>query len=146
MAVVVVTDTSARLPADIRERWAIREVPLHILLDGVDLRDGVDEVPDDIHKCHATTAAATPAELRAAYRAALADSAGDGVVAVHISAGLSGTYRAAKLAAADLGPEVRVIDSKSAAMGTGALGRASCRQCGGRQQRRGGTGSPPSGM
>ncbi|EUA87545.1 hypothetical protein I551_5999 [Mycobacterium ulcerans str. Harvey] len=59
MAVVVVTDTSARLPVDIRERWAIREVPLHILLDGVDLRDGVDEVPDDIHKCHATTAAAT---------------------------------------------------------------------------------------
>lgn len=127
MAVVVVTDTSARLPADIRERWAIREVPLHILLDGVDLRDGVDEVPDDIHKCHATTAAATPAELRAAYRAALADSAGDGVVAVHISAGLSGTYHAAKLAAADLGPEVRVIDSKSAAMGTGFVALAAAR-------------------
>nr|WP_134429373.1 DegV family protein [Mycobacterium ulcerans] len=127
MAVVVVTDTSARLPADIRERWAIREVPLHILLDGVDLRDGVDEVPDDIHKCHATTAAATPAELRAAYRAALADSAGDGVVAVHISAGLSGTYRAAKLAAADLGPGVRVIDSKSAAMGTGFVALAAAR-------------------
>lgn len=127
MAVVVVTDTSARLPADIRERWAIREVPLHILLDGVDLRDGVDEVPDDIHKCHATTAAVTPAELRAAYRAALADSAGDGVVAVHISAGLSGTYRAAKLAAADLGPEVRVIDSKSAAMGTGFVALAAAR-------------------
>ncbi|BAV42521.1 DegV family protein [Mycobacterium ulcerans] len=127
MAVVVVTDTSARLPADIRERWAIREVPLHILLDGVDLRDGVDEVPDDIHKCHATTAAATPAELRAVYRAALADSAGDGVVAVHISAGLSGTYRAAKLAAADLGPEVRVIDSKSAAMGTGFVALAAAR-------------------
>ncbi|BBX57848.1 DegV domain-containing protein [Mycobacterium shottsii] len=127
MAVVVVTDTSARLPADIRERWAIREVPLHILLDGVDLRDGVDEVPDDIHKCHATTAAATPAELRAAYRAALADSAGDGVVAVHISAGLSGTYRAAKLAAADLGPDVRVIDSKSAAMGTGFVALAAAR-------------------
>ncbi|WP_373142750.1 DegV family protein [Mycobacterium marinum] len=127
MAVVVVTDTSARLPADIRERWAIREVPLHILLDGVDLRDGVDEVPADIHKCHATTAAATPAELRAAYRAALADSAGDGVVAVHISAGLSGTYRAAKLAAADLGPDVRVIDSKSAAMGTGFVALAAAR-------------------
>lgn len=127
MAVVVVTDTSARLPADIRERWAIREVPLHILFDGVDLRDGVDEVPDDIHKCHATTAAATPAELRAAYRAALADSAGDGVVAVHISAGLSGTYRAAKLAAADLGPDVRVIDSKSAAMGTGFVALAAAR-------------------
>lgn len=56
MTVVVVTDTSCRLPADLREQWSIRQVPLHILLDGLDLRDGVDEIPDDIHKRHATTA------------------------------------------------------------------------------------------
>lgn len=59
MTVVVVTDTSCRLPADLREQWSIRQVPLHILLDGLDLRDGVDEIPDDIHKRHATTAGAT---------------------------------------------------------------------------------------
>ncbi|ORB83202.1 fatty acid-binding protein DegV [Mycobacterium kansasii] len=119
MSVVVVTDTSARLPADTRNRWAIREVPLHILLDGADLRDGVDEMPDDIYQRHATTAAATPAELAAAYRQALADSNGNGVVAVHISSALSGTHRAAEMTAAELGPAVRVVDSKSAAMGTG---------------------------
>ena len=49
MPVVVVTDSSSRLPADVREKWAIRVVPLHILVDGSDLRDGVDDIPDDIH-------------------------------------------------------------------------------------------------
>ncbi|MDT5255427.1 MAG: fatty acid kinase fatty acid binding subunit, partial [Mycobacterium sp.] len=71
---MVVTDASSRLPADLLEKWAIRVVPLHILLDGHDLRDGVDDIPDDIHKKHATTAAATPAELANAYQQALVDS------------------------------------------------------------------------
>jgi DegV family protein with EDD domain len=127
MTVIVITDTSSRLPAELRDEWAIREVPLHILLDGDDLRDGFDEVPEDIHKRHATTAAATPAELCAAYQRALADSDGDGVVGVHISSGLSGTCRAAELTAADLGPAVRVIDSKSTAMGTGFAALAAAR-------------------
>jgi DegV family protein with EDD domain len=133
MTVVVVTDSSSRLPADICAKWAIRAVPLHILLDGVDLRDGVDEIPDDIHKRHATTAAATPAELCVAYRQALADSGGDGVVAVHISSALSGTCGAAQRTAADLGAGVRVIDSKSTAMGTGfvALAAAQAAAAGG---------------
>src|SRR5208337_2636106 len=127
MSVVVVTDASARLPADLLEKWAIRVVPLHILLDGVDLRDGVDEIPDDVYKRHATTAAATPAELADAYQQALADSGGDGVVAVHISSALSGTYGAAQRTAADLDPNVRVIDSRSAAMGTGFVALAAAR-------------------
>jgi DegV family protein with EDD domain len=119
VSVVVVTDTSSRLPAELLEKWAIRVVPLHILLDGDDLRDGVDEIPDDVYKLHATTAAATPAELANVYQEALADSGGDGVVAVHISSALSGTYGNAERTAADLDPAVRVIDSRSAAMGTG---------------------------
>ncbi|MHA7649245.1 DegV family protein [Mycobacterium sp. ML4] len=127
MTVVVVTDSSSRLPAELREKWAIREVPLHILLDGADLRDGVDDVPGDVHKRHATTAAASPAELCAAYRQALTDSAGDGVVAVHLSSGLSGTYRTAERTAAEFGPAVRVIDSQSAAMGTGFVALTAAR-------------------
>jgi DegV family protein with EDD domain len=127
VAVVVVTDASSRLPAELVEKWAIRVVPLHILLDGQDLRDGVDDIPADIHRQHATTAAATPAELANAYQQALADSGGDGVVAVHISSALSGTCGAAERTAADLDPKVRVIDSKSAAMGTGFAALAAAR-------------------
>jgi DegV family protein with EDD domain len=125
MTVVVVTDASSCLPVDLLDKWAIRVVPLHILLDGHDLRDGVDEIPDAVYKHHATTAAATPAELGAAYRTALADA--DAVVAVHISSALSGTYGVAERTAAELGPAVRVIDSKSAAMGTGFVALAAAR-------------------
>ena len=57
MPVVVVTDSSARLPEELRVQWGIRQVPLHILLDGADLRDGVDDIPDNIHEYgDATTA------------------------------------------------------------------------------------------
>ncbi|PRC51166.1 fatty acid-binding protein DegV, partial [Mycobacterium sp. ITM-2017-0098] len=88
----------------------IREVPLHVLTDGVDLRDGVDDIPYDIHdRAKVTTAGATPAELVETYRQALADSGGDGVVAVHLSAALSSTYSAAVTAAREFGPSVRVI-------------------------------------
>ncbi len=127
MPVVVVTDASSRLPAELRDEWGIRVVPLHILLDGRDLRDGVDDIPDDIHRHHATTAAATPAELADAYADALAASGPEGVVAVHISSALSGTYGVAERTAADLDPNIRVSDSRSAAMGTGFVALAAAR-------------------
>jgi DegV family protein with EDD domain len=128
MPVVVVTDSSARLPDALRRQWAIREVPLHVLLDDTDLRDGVDEIPDNIHDYgNATTAAATPAELADVYRRALEDSGGDGVVAVHLSGALSGTVAAARTTAAGIGSSIRVVDSKSAAMNTGFVALAAAR-------------------
>jgi DegV family protein with EDD domain len=122
MAVVVVTDSSSRLAPDELKQFDIRQVPLHVLVDGIDLRDGVDEVPYDIHELpRATTAGATPAELAETYRQALRDSNGDGVVAVHISAALSSSYSSAVAAAREFGPAVRVVNSRSAAMGIGFM-------------------------
>ncbi|MBV8927494.1 MAG: DegV family protein, partial [Mycobacteriaceae bacterium] len=64
MTVRVVTDSSSRLCVDELSRWRICQVPLHILVDGHDLRDGVDDIPADIHeRPGVTTAGATPAEL-----------------------------------------------------------------------------------
>jgi DegV family protein with EDD domain len=128
MAVVVVTDSSSRLQPDELKQWKIRQVPLHVLVEGTDLCDGVDEVPYDIHKrAHVTTAGATPAELADTYRQALHDSDGDGVVAVHISAALSGTVSSAVQAAREFGPAVRVVNSRSAAMGVGFVALAAAR-------------------
>jgi DegV family protein with EDD domain len=128
MAVVVVTDSSARLPAEQLRRLGIRQVPLHVLCDGTDMRDGVDPVPDDIHsRPDVSTAGATPAELVDAYRQALADSNGDGVVAVHISAALSSTFSSAIQAAGEFGPAVRVVNSRSAAMGVGFVALSAAR-------------------
>ena len=128
MSVVVVSDSSSRLQPDERERWNIREVPLHVLVDGVDLRDGIDDIPYDIHdRAKVTTAGATPTELVETYRQALADSGGDGVVAVHLSAALSSTYSAAVTAAREFGSSVRVVNSRSAAMGVGFVAVAAAR-------------------
>ncbi|MGI9161637.1 MAG: DegV family protein [Mycobacterium sp.] len=128
MPVVVVTDSSARLPDEAVARWAIPVVPLHVLVDGRDLRDGVDEFPADLYqRTGVSTAGASPEQLGAAYRQALADSGGDGVVAVHISGALSSTVGAAEHVAAEFGGAVRVVDSKSAAMGTGFVALAAAR-------------------
>ena len=128
MPVIVVTDSAACLPADLCQRWGIRRIPLHVLLDDTDWYDGVDQIPDDIDQCErATTAGPSPDELRAVYQRALADSGGDGVLAVHISSALSGTFNTAERIAAEVSAAVRVIDSKSAAMGTGFVALAAAR-------------------
>jgi DegV family protein with EDD domain len=122
MPVVVVTDSSSRLSADDLKQWNIRQVPLHVLVDGIDLRDGIDEVPYDVHDlARVTTAGATPAELAEIYSQALQDSHGDGVVAVHISAALSNTFSSAVDTVREYGPSVRVVNSRSAAMGVGFI-------------------------
>jgi len=132
MSVVVVTDSSSRLGPDELKQSDIRQVPLHVLVDEVDLRDGVDDVPYDIHdRPRVTTAGATPAELTDTYQQALADSDGDGVVAVHLSAALSSTYSAAALTAREFGPAVRVVNSRSAAMGVGFVALAAARAAAG---------------
>jgi DegV family protein with EDD domain len=125
--VIVVTDSSARLPDDMIAEWGIRVVPLHILVDGNDLRDGVEETPADLYQRQVTTAGASPTELAAVYREALSDSDDDGVVAVHISNELSSTLGAAQHAAREFDGAVRVVDSKSAGMGTGFVALAAAR-------------------
>jgi DegV family protein with EDD domain len=129
MPVKVVTDSSARLDPDQLQRWGIGQVSLHVLVDGEDLRDGIDPVPNDVYaRGHVTTAGAAPAELADTYRKALADSGGDGVVAVHLSAALSSTFSSAVSTAREFGPEVRVINSRSAAMGVGFVALAAARE------------------
>jgi len=125
--VIVVTDSSARLPDDAIAEWGIRVVPLHVLLDGTDLRDGVDKMPADLYQRNVSTAGASPSELSAVYRDALADSRGDGVVAVHISTELSSTLGAAQHSAREFDGAVRVVDSRSAGMGTGFVALAAAR-------------------
>jgi DegV family protein with EDD domain len=128
MPVVVVTDSSCRLQSDELKQFDIRQVPLHVLIDGTDLRDGVDDLPYDIHdRPRVTTAGATPAELDETYRQALSDSDGDGVLAVHLSAALSSTYSSAVQAAREFGSAVRVVNSRSAAMGVGFVALAAAR-------------------
>lgn len=119
MAVVVVTDSSSCLPSELADGLDIRVVPLHVLIDGVELREGIDPMPEGYASGSATTSAASPGEFRAAYERAYQASDGDGVLGVHISRQLSGTWEAARQAEDELAGKVRLVDSLGAGLGTG---------------------------
>lgn len=135
MAVVVVTDSSAGLPADLLAELGIEVVPLHVLVGDREFREGVDELTIDYGADTVTTSAPSPGELREAYTAALERSGGDGVVAVHLSRQLSATWEAGHQAVRDMdaGSAVRVVDSLGAGLATGfpALAAARCAAAGG---------------
>ncbi|AQA24029.1 EDD, DegV family domain protein [Rhodococcus sp. MTM3W5.2] len=134
MPVVVVTDSSACIAPEVAQRYGIRVVPLHVLVGGSDVREGVDEMPQPLPQgATITTSGASPGELTEAYSRALDESAGDGVLAVHISRQLSGTWEAGRQAAEGFGGNVRIVDSQSTAMGLGypALAAARVAKAGG---------------
>lgn len=137
MSVAVVTDSTAYLPEGFAERRSVTVVPLHAMVDGAGGLDGVDFGPGELVNALAehrlvTTSRPTPAELAAAYEKVLSSGA-QSVVSVHLSRDLSGTWEAARLAAEEVGVErVRVVDSRSTAMGLGfaALSAASAAAAG----------------
>jgi DegV family protein with EDD domain len=125
MTVAVVTDSTAYLPTGMAHAHGVHVVPLKVTLGQREGRDGVDmgpaEVTEALSDPDATigTSRPAPAEFAAKYRELLAGGA-TGVVSVHLSRRLSGTWEAARFAADEVDPSlVRVVDSRSTGMGLG---------------------------
>ena len=124
MPVAVVTDSSAYLPDGFANRHAVHVVPLHVLIDDWSGLDGVDIGPAEVATALSgrrtvTTSRPNPDEFVRAYRRLL-DEGADGIVSVHLSRELSGTWESARLAAQEIGVDrVRVVDSRTAVMGLG---------------------------
>lgn len=121
--VVVVTDSTAYLPADLPASAEIGVVPLQISLGGAVGLEGRDIGPAEVaaalvNREGVSTSRPTPGEFARAYAAAAVAGAA-AVVSVHISGELSGTVGAARLAAPRAPLEVHVVDSRTAAMGLG---------------------------
>jgi DegV family protein with EDD domain len=124
MSIAVVTDSSACLPAELIARGGLTVVPLIVTIDGTQGREGVDVSPADVaralvaRRLAVTTSRPSPAQLSEVYAGLLAGGA-TGIVSVHLSAKLSGTYDSAVLAAAEHPGLVEVVDSRSTGMGLG---------------------------
>jgi len=125
----IVCDSTADLDGEYRAAHAVRVVPLKVIFGSDVLADGVDIDPPAFYQrmrtsaVHPRTSQPTPAEFEAVFRELGADSAP--IVCTTISADLSGTYASAAQARSAL-PEqdIRVIDSRSAAIGHQAMVRA----------------------
>ena len=121
--VAVVTDSTACLTDELRERSGVRVVPIHVLVDGQTYLDGVDITSEEVASAlsrlaSVSTSKPSPHQFLDAYSAA-AHAGAESILSVHLSSALSGTYDAARLAARDAPVPVEVVDSRSIAMGLG---------------------------
>ncbi|MEU2114733.1 DegV family protein [Streptomyces sp. NPDC016459] len=121
--VAIVTDSTAYLPRQTRERHAITTVPLTVVIGDRALEEGTEisarALVEALQKKRSvTTSRPSPEIFAEAYRAA-AEAGARGVVSLHLSAEVSGTYDAAVLAAQDAPLPVRVVDTRMMGMALG---------------------------
>jgi DegV family protein with EDD domain len=117
----VVTDSTADLPDEWRDRYDIEVVPLKVLFGNETFRDGVDMTNVEFFRKLEvatklpTTSAPSPGEFAEVY-ARLA-KVYSGCISIHIGAQLSATAEAARVGAASVeGFPVKVVDSETVTM------------------------------
>lgn len=128
--VAILTDSTASLPAGHRD---ITVVPLRVVVDGEDhTDDGVSITRQELARrmregSSVATSQPSPSALAEAMRAAV-EAGAEAVVALHLSAELSGTVVQSRLAAAEVteqtGVPVHVVDTRTTAGGLGMAARA----------------------
>ena len=143
MPVAVVTDTTSYLPGALAEANQIHLVSLYVVFGGertvreADITD-YDAFFDELRGAEKlpTTSQPSVGDFMQVWEPLL--EAGDDVVSIHISGGISGTVESARQAVEQLeregkgGDRVRVIDSATSAGGLGllALAAAKCARTG----------------
>jgi fatty acid kinase fatty acid binding subunit len=117
----VVTDSTADLSPEWRERYDIEVVPLKVIFGEETFRDGVDMNNDEFFARLATssklptTSAPSPGEFAEVYTRLAKDH--DGCISIHIGAALSATAESARVGAQSVdGFRVNVIDSQTVTM------------------------------
>jgi len=123
----VVTDSAAALPAEWVSAFAgdgrLTVIPMPVMVGEEIYGEGEDDITETIALALASgtsvkTSRPSPGQFEQAFRAA--ERRGyEAVVSVHISAGLSGTADAARLAAGRVGIPVEVVDSETVGMALG---------------------------
>ncbi|MEX0847372.1 MAG: DegV family protein [Ilumatobacteraceae bacterium] len=124
-AVGLCTDSSARLPPDLVDRFRVAVVPATVHVDDRDYLEGIDIGADEYDAVVAAGATITTSEPSAgqfavAYDELVARGCTE-ILSLHGAATVSGTVSAARLAAHRAGVPVRIIDT-----GTAGFGVACC--------------------
>ena len=127
MTVKIVTDSSADLPAQLVQELGITIVPLYVRFGEKVYRDRVDISEDEFYQrllhdpVHPSTIQPTPQDFASVYQK-LSPKA-DGIVSIHMSAKLSGTYNSALQGKEmiEKGCPIEVVDSQTTSMGLGLI-------------------------
>jgi EDD domain protein, DegV family len=121
--VAIVTDSTSYLSAELVTEHGIWVVPLQVVIGGTAYDEGAEATSATVAEAlrtwtPVTTSRPAPAAFLEAYEQA-ANRGCDGIVSIHLSSDISGTYESATLAARDSPVPTRVVDSRSLGMGLG---------------------------
>jgi DegV family protein with EDD domain len=114
--IAIVTDSTCDMGPEALATLGVEMVPLKLHFGDITYRDWIDFTPAEFYPKMAaapalpTTSQPSPAEFAAVY-SRLADEGFEGIVSIHLTAKLSGTYESTMLAAVDAAVPVRVVDS-----------------------------------
>ncbi len=114
----LVTDSASMIPPTLRERFDVAVVPVVVVVDGHQHREGVDLPAEEFYDSLArglpvTTAAPSPGEVEQVFRA-LADSGADRILSVNTGADYSATIGSFEIAARMTTVPVTVVDTGAA--------------------------------
>jgi DegV family protein with EDD domain len=127
MTIKIVTDSTADIPPQLAKELDITVVPVYLRFGDEVYRDVVDISQDEFYRrlindpIHPSTTQPTPQDFIDVYKK-LSKKA-DGIISIHVSTKLSGTYNAALRGKEAVGKEcpIEVIDSEVVTMGLGQL-------------------------
>ena len=129
----VITDSTSDIPPELAAELDIGVVPIYVVWEGQSYRDGIDLKPDEFYRRlgSSPTLPTTSQPTQADFEQAYIGQAGkyEGIVSVHISSKLSGTYSSALMAARAVRDRiaVEVIDSHFNSIGLGLVALAAAR-------------------
>jgi DegV family protein with EDD domain len=125
MSLALVTDSTASLSAEVAARCCVTVVPLQVVIGSESYDEGVEGGATPAMLAEAlqawtpvSTSRPNPDEMLAVYER-LAAGGATGIVSIHLSADLSGTFESAQLAAKRSPVPVVTVDSRQVGMGTG---------------------------
>lgn len=138
MPVVIVTDSTASLPAELAAERGIVVVPLQVVIGATVYDEGSeDATPEKVAAAlkewkPVSTSRPGPAALLEVYEKAVGDGATE-IVSIHLSGEMSGTFESAQLAARDASVRVLPVDARQVGVATGfaALAAADVLDAGG---------------
>jgi DegV family protein with EDD domain len=131
--VQVITDSTSDIPQEMVEKLGIRVVPIYVRFGDKTYRDGIDIPSEKFYsmlassQVHPATSQPNPNDFASVYSEYLEST--DGIVSIHISSKISGTYNSAMQAKKTLGdsPTIEVIDSRFNSAGLGLVVMAAAR-------------------
>jgi DegV family protein with EDD domain len=127
MNIQVITDSTADLPEDLVKELGIKIVPVYLRFGDKVYRDGIDITKGEFYKMllseslHPATSQPNPEDFTSIFKEYC--HATEGIVSIHVSSKISGTFNSANMAKKTLNSQcpIEIIDSQFNSAGLGLV-------------------------